>query len=880
MIAGCLMLAGLPVQAIAARVPFSIDATFTAAFERAYTTQFPSRWTNQVRGTAWRTAHDAAANYIRDSWEKLLAPLASEGAFAELRPFNFSDPTGTQPDNVDPIGISGPENNVLAFVPGSDPALRNQIIIVGGHYDCVDITVDGGLDCGMQVPATTAVLEGLVRYWTANNIRPRRSFAAFAIDGEEQCLCGSVHYTTVGSPNALFHHLELPPQVSVAAYHDTDMIGANYPNRYFGLSSNDFMPMNVFSAPSVDDPTRALAPFAAYQSAVANPAFLTKFKLYRRAIEYQRDRYFTDYHAKYPTWTYRDGLTEPLFTDAQKKYVNIVDDPLDRSDHTVFIDQGVPADINIGLNDPTAAPPGWIPYHHVGETQEEVAFERSGTMSLNADTLLGYEATSGWIAYLSGAGEDSSPTLGPFFLGETMPAELQEIPGVRLASDTAILPEMPSTQISTRWKSIGPAGTIVRALAVDPFDPHTLYLASQDRGFVVSRDGGDTFVESNTGLGPYTSLWSITPDPKIRGRLWASSHRGGVFRSDNGGRTWATTHGARAAVRADLTFAKPSDPVNSTDLLKDNVAADQKRATRGGMWIYGIDQCLAQYAAAGHACATRADWPADGYDAHPMQLDYYRYASEVAVAGTGAVLGGGFSTYLTGGGIFRTTNNGAIWSFAWTKPGSDEAPGNSNLWRVRAAGTKVYASGTGGVFRSDDAGARWTNVLPTTTSSEMRALAVDPGNPGVIYAGSWDANGGIFKSTDGGATWNRSSDGLPARAGIAAIDVDPKDAKHIAAATYWYGVYVSTDGGATWKLAAAGMPDRVRQRLDDVDFAPDGTLYASSHRGLWALASRPAAVLGRKDSRLPDTGVPNEAAAAVALFFVAACLEVRRRRRA
>ena len=37
------------------------------------------------------------------------------------------------------------------------------------------------------------------------------------------------------------------------------------------------------------DPARVLAPFAAYQAAVANPVFLARYKLYRQAIEAQRD---------------------------------------------------------------------------------------------------------------------------------------------------------------------------------------------------------------------------------------------------------------------------------------------------------------------------------------------------------------------------------------------------------------------------------------------------------------------------------------------------------------------------------------------------------------------------------------------------------------
>ena len=873
----------------AAKVPFSIDPYYTARLERAYTTMFPSRWTNQVRGSAWRTAHDAAALFIRDEWARLVEPLAAEGAFSELRPFNFADPTGTQPDNQDPILGVGPENNVLAFIPGSDPLLRNQVVITGGHYDCVDITVDGGIDCGMQVPATTAVLEGLVRYWLANDLRPRRSVAFFAIDGEEQCLCGSVHYTTAGSVNALFHHLELPPALSVVAYHDTDMIGANYPNRLFGLSGNDFMPLVVNAAPSMDDPSRALAPFAAYYAAVANPAFLARFKLYRQATLRQRDRFFADMHAKYPTWTYRDGVTKPLFTDDQKKYVNIIDDPLNRSDHTVFIVQGVPGELNIGLSDLDVAPPGLVAYHHVAETQEELYLLRGGDMTLNRDSLLGYEATSAWVAYMNGAGEDS-PATEPFFIGETAPGGLPAIEGVSLDKESAVLPPMPASQTGGAWRRVGLEATIVRALTLDPVDPQTLYVASQDHGFLVSRDGGRTFAESNQGIGPYTSLWNVAADVAHPGRLWASTHHGGLIRSDNGGRTWGTSvAGARLVSLArveDVVYKQPANPVTGLQLLNSNIRIDQTRAETVGKWLYGYDQCLPQYAPSGQDCATRADWPAEGYDLYPMVLDLYRYASEAAVMEDGSVLGGGFSTYMTGGGVFRSADEGSSWDYRWENA-AGSSPGSSNVWRVRSAGgTRAYASGTGGVFRSDDAGKTWS--ITGLDSSEIRALAVDPSKPDIVYAGSWNAEGGVFKTTDGGATWGAASTGIPERAGIAALAVDPSDPRRVAAATYWYGVYLSTDAGATWKVASAGMPDQVRQRLDDVDFAPDGTLYASSHHGIWALggstvlhkkitpspmAPRPVA----KRPSLPATGVGGTAAA-MALLGIAVAVATWRRR--
>jgi photosystem II stability/assembly factor-like uncharacterized protein len=876
----------VPVPAApATKVPFSIDAAYAARFEHVYTTQFPSRWTNQVQGTAWRTAHDAAALFIRDEWARLLKPFASEGAFSELRPFNFLDPTGTQPDNQDPLALIGPENNVLAFMPGSDPLLRNEIVVVGGHYDCVDITVDGGIDCGMQIPASTAVLEGLVKYWLANDIRPRRSLMMFAIDGEEQCLCGSVHYTTAGSVNALFHHLELPPAMSVVAYHDTDMIGANYPNRLFGLSSNDFMPLMVNAAPTVEDPARILAPFASYYAAIANPAFLARFRLYRQAVLRQRDRFFADMHSKYPTWTYRDGVTKPLFTDDQKKYVNIIDDPLNRSDHTVFIANGIPGELNIGLSDLDVAPPGLVAYHQVGETQEELYLLRGGTMSLSRDALLGYEATSMWVAYLAGAGEDS-PAAEPFFLGETAPAAgLPPIEGVRLDRETAVLPEMPASQTGGAWRRVGLADTIVRGLTVDPRDPRTLYAASQDRGFLVSRDRGATFNASNAGLSPYTSLWSVTADPARPARLWASTHHGGVFRSDDGGRSWRKPRvgAATAPHTTDVVYAAPMMPVTSAQLLQSNITIDQTRAEPTGMWLYGYDLCLPQFAPPGQECATRADWPSEGFDRYPMVLDLYRYASEAAVLGDRTVLGSGFATYITGGGVFRSENEGGLWDYRW-EDGAGEEPGDSNLWRVRAAGTqRAYAAGTGGVFRSDDSGKTWTAT--GLDSTEVRALAVDPTDAEIVYAGSWNADGGIFKTTDGGTTWNAASDGIPERAGIVALDVDPADPNRVAAATYWYGVYLSTDAGKTWKLAAASMPDDVRQRLDDVDFARDGTLYAASHHGIWALGGPtvlPRKMAPRTDRpseprRLPATGI-GRTTAALMLMVIAGAVAVWRRK--
>ena len=64
----------------------------------------------------------------------------------------------------------------------------------------------------------------------------------------------------------------------------------------------------------------------------------------------------------------------------------------------------------------------------------------------------------------------------------------------------------------------------------------------------------------------------------------------------------------------------------------------------------------------------------------------------------------------------------------------------------------LYAGGENGVFLSRDGGETWAAVTAVPNPRVVRALAVDPSNPGVVYAGTQN---GLFKSTDGGTTWFR-----------------------------------------------------------------------------------------------------------------------------
>src|SRR5262249_34153994 len=90
----------------------------------------------------------------------------------------------------------------------------------------------------------------------------------------------------------------------------------------------------------------------------------------------------------------------------------------------------------------------------------------------------------------------------------------------------------------------------------------------------------------------------------------------------------------------------------------------------------------------------------------------------------------------------------------------------------------------------------------------VSSLAVDPGTPSTVYAGSQSADGVlVFKSTDAGATWNLSSSGLPSSGifEISALVIDPQTPSTVYAGTIGTGVFKSVNGGASWSAVNNGL---------------------------------------------------------------------------
>jgi photosystem II stability/assembly factor-like uncharacterized protein len=150
---------------------------------------------------------------------------------------------------------------------------------------------------------------------------------------------------------------------------------------------------------------------------------------------------------------------------------------------------------------------------------------------------------------------------------------------------------------------------------------------------------------------------------------------------------------------------------------------------------------------------------------------------------------------------------------------------------------ELFAGTDMGVFRWDEAPARWT-ALPSPMQ-DVWALAQDPQHPEVMIAGTRPA--GFYRTGDAGKTWEKlDAPGIsqfseanmgPTR--VTQVLFDPVETDTVWAVVEIGGVYRSTDKGRTWKLLDKGLVSADMHGIAVIRNA-DGssTVFATTNRGL------------------------------------------------
>ncbi|MCC7194634.1 MAG: hypothetical protein IT356_03660 [Gemmatimonadaceae bacterium] len=187
-----------------------------------------------------------------------------------------------------------------------------------------------------------------------------------------------------------------------------------------------------------------------------------------------------------------------------------------------------------------------------------------------------------------------------------------------------------------------------------------------------------------------------------------------------------------------------------------------------------------------------------------------------------------------GGGIYKSTDGGITWKLMGLEKtqhigGIVVNPTNPNIVYVAALGAVWGTNPERGIYKTEDGGNTWKLVKFINDKTGFVDVKLDPRNPNVVWAASWQMyrtpyslkSGGpgsdLWKSTDAGATWTAvRGNGFPAgtkgRIRIAISQSDPdvmytmvEAADPSADGSYVpsnspkaNGLYRSADGGKTW----------------------------------------------------------------------------------
>jgi photosystem II stability/assembly factor-like uncharacterized protein len=424
----------------------------------------------------------------------------------------------------------------------------------------------------------------------------------------------------------------------------------------------------------------------------------------------------------------------------------------------------------------------------------------------------------------------------------------------------------PSLYAGLHWRNIGPyrGGRAVAVSGVSG-DPRTFYFGAVGGGVWKSGNAGRTWNPVMDGQ-PVASIGAIAVAPSDPNTVYAGSgeadmrsdiqHGNGMYRSSDAGATWT-----RIGLEDSRSIGRILvDPHDSKTLLVaalghqygPNDMRGVYRSTDGGAtWARTLF----------HDRDTGAIDLASDPDMRTVYASLWqtrRPPWSVYPPSNGP-----------GSGLYKSTDGGVTWAPVRGNGFPSASLGKIGLAVAPSEPNRVYAiidADAGGLYRSDDAGASWKladkDVRLWQRGWYFCHVAVDPKNPDLVYV----ADTALYRSTDGGTSFTAIK-GSPDGDDFQGIWIDATDGSRIVQGSD-QGATVSIDGAKTWsswfnqptaQFYNVRADNAVPYHLygSQQDSGAVMILSRSSHRGIQERDWRPINAGGESGSTAPDPDDPN-----------------------
>ncbi len=372
-----------------------------------------------------------------------------------------------------------------------------------------------------------------------------------------------------------------------------------------------------------------------------------------------------------------------------------------------------------------------------------------------------------------------------------------------------------STDGGSTWLNLssGPVvGGQLRSIATTPAAPLRVFAAGNPMGLALSNDLGVTWtsvipagqIEVLRVSPTNPNLWFIGPNAAAADNPGA----GVLFRTPDAGVNFTAIESGGSQNHPMQFVDIAQDPSNASHIIAmaaPTAEAFTDKSTGGEVWIsHDAGQTWAGPNTNNFMIA-----PENSGGGEPRALLFDRFTPGVVY-------------FATTWGVFKAAGDNVpvLSSSGMLQMGSRDS-GAQPYDEVDAVaqandGTLYAATTSGGIYMSTNSALSWTAINAGYSGLNVRIFAFQPGNTGVVLAGSADPSntGAVYRSTDHGATWVRSSSGMNAGA-IRGLAFSPSDPNLALAGGFKQsdvggesskGLWRSTNAGQNWsKVSDAGL---------------------------------------------------------------------------